>query len=126
MKNLATVFKDKTLEELVIKNEKPKVEPLEPTLAEKRAILAALVEGKTYKEIKKEVRRVEKEKRTRPKYKQVVDSETGMAETVEDGTEEYDHQLSAKGFSYGQIKEIDMARLAKIAELTPAVEAKEL
>lgn len=33
---------------------------------------------------------------------------------------------SAKGFSYGQIKEIDMARQAKIAELTPEPEVEEI
>jgi hypothetical protein len=31
---------------------------------------------------------------------------------------------SAKGFSYAQIKEIDLARQAKIAELTPVEEAE--
>ncbi len=90
MKNLATIFKDKTLEELVIKDTKVQVEPLEPTLAEKKAILAALVEGKSYKEIKKEVRRFEMEGEV---------------------------QKSAKGFSYGQIALIDKARKDKITEL---------
>ena len=91
MENLDTVFKDKKLEDLVVAVPVKESTLLEPTLAEKKAILAGLVEGKSYKEIRKSVRRVD------------MDGEK---------------QVSAKGFSYGQIKEIDMARLAKIAELT--------
>jgi hypothetical protein len=91
MENLDTVFEGKELEDLVVVAPAKELNLLEPTLEEKEAILAGLVAGKSYKEIRKTVRRVE------------MDGEK---------------QVSAKGFSYGQIKEIDMARLAKIAELT--------
>ena len=36
-----------------------------------------------------------------------------------------DKQVSAKGFSYGQIKEIEMGMKAKVIELTPKPVAEE-
>jgi hypothetical protein len=89
MKNLTTALTGKKLEDLkVVKAEKVS-NLLEPTKKEIESILVALKEGKEYKEIKKEIRRVA--------------------------------EGSAKGFSYGQIKEIDMARLEKIVKLSPKV-----
>lgn len=95
MENLDKALTGKKLEDLQVVEKTKKSNLLEPTKEEVEQILAALVEGKGYGEIKKEVRRVE------------MDGET---------------QVSAKGFSYGQIKEIDMARQAKIVELSPKVE----
>jgi len=95
MKNLSTALKDKTLEDLNAEQVAPVSNLLEPTKGEIESILALLAEGKSYKEVKREVRRFKMK-----------------------GEE----QESAQGFSYGQIKEIDMARLAKVAELTPVVE----
>jgi hypothetical protein len=95
MKNLEKALKGKKLEELVSTVNNVEVTLLEPTEAEVGQILNLLKEGKTYREIKLAVRR-----------------------TVMEG----DVQKSAQGFSYGQIKEIDLARQSKIAELTPVAE----
>jgi len=116
MKNLEKALKGKKLEDLVSTVNNVEVTLLEPTEAEVGQILNLLKEGKTFREIKLAVRRTETEKRMRPKYKEVE------GEQVADGEEEYDFQISAQGFSYGQIKEIDLARQAMIAELTPVVE----
>jgi methionine aminopeptidase len=107
MQNLDAVLLDKKLEELA---RFAKVEPtsnlIEPTKAEIEAVIAMLREGREYKEIKKAVRRV------------MTDKDGG--------------QLSAKGFSYGQIREIELGMDARIAELAakpvmgvePVLEAK--
>lgn len=97
MDNLSTVLDTKKLEDLKpVEAETPLTTTLEPTAEEIALILTAIKEGKEDKEIKKEIRRVVKDK---------------------DGK-----QTSAQGFSYKQIKEIREAREAKIVELeTPAV-----
>lgn len=95
MENLDTALDGKKLEDLVA--EKPAKEStlIEPTKAEVEAMIALLKEGASYKNIRMTVRRVE------------MDGEK---------------QLSAKGFSYGQIKEIELGMQAKIVELSPEVE----
>ena len=96
MENLTKVIDSLKIEDLKTTEEVKPVENLiEPTEAEIKLIVTALKDGKEYKEIKKTIRRVEM-----------------------DG----DKQISAKGFSYGQIKEIDLARQEKIVELTPKEE----
>jgi|SaaInlLV_10m_DNA_2_1039722.scaffolds.fasta_scaffold122760_1 hypothetical protein len=87
MKELEKALKEKKLEDLKKVKTDSGSNLLEPTQAEIESILTALKDGKSYKEIKKEVRR-----------------EVGVGK---------------QGFSYGQIKEIDMAREAKVTELTP-------
>ena len=94
MENLDIAMKSKKLKDLQVEKIEPKSILLEPTKVEIELILAALKDGKAYKEIKKEIRREE--------------------------------EGSSKGFSYGQIKEIDMARKLKIADLTPVEEVVEL
>ena len=137
MENLDKALSAKKLEDLVA--EVPAKEPnlLEPTQAEIEQIITLLKEGKSYKEIRMEVRRVEEEERTRmvqkereatrkvpnPEYNaetnpdvdQEID-ETYMEQYEEE--EAYQFQLSAKGFSYGQIKEIELGMKAKIVKLT--------
>lgn len=98
MENLDIVLEDKKLEDLKAVAEQPKTTLIEPTQEEIEAIIVLLKEGKAYNEIKKTVRRV----------------------IEKDGK-----QISAQGFSYGQIKEIDLAREAKIVELTPKEEVIE-
>lgn len=79
------------LDDLTSTKEVTKVSNLiDPTTKEIKSIVTALKEGKSYKEIKKEIRRKE--------------------------------GVSNKGFSFGQIKEIDIARRAKIASLKESVE----
>jgi len=92
MENLSKSLEGKTLEDLQTVSKAGVSNFIEPTQEEIELILAALAEGKGYSEIKKTVRRVE------------MAGET---------------QISAKGFSYGQIKEIDLARHVKIKELIP-------
>ena len=94
MENLVKAMEGLKLNDLKDEKGKGGSNLLEPTEKEVGSILAALKDGKSYKDIKKEVRRVEKD-----------------GEVVK----------SCKGFSYGQIKEIDMARQKKIVELTPKV-----
>lgn len=118
MENLDKALKSKKLEDLVKTKETAKSNLIEPTKQEIEAIVAMLAEGKAYREIKLAVRRTETEKRTKKK----LDEEGN--ETDQD--EEYDHQLSSKGFSYGQIREVDLARLAKVSELQPKEESEEL
>ena len=91
MENLDTALVSKKLEDLVAEKPTTNSNLIEPTQAEIDLIITALKEGKPYGEIKKTVRRVEE-----------IDGK----------------QISAKGFSIGQIKEIDLARQAKITELT--------
>ena len=86
MKNLDKALEGKKLEELKTIKSIGASNLIEPTQAEIELILAALKDGKSYKEIKKEIRR-----------------EVGVGK---------------QGFSYGQIKEIDLARQEKIVELT--------
>jgi len=91
MENLDAALSAKKLEDLETKVVSSDSNLIEPTVEEIELIIAALVDGKSYSEIKKTIRRVEMEK---------------------------DVQISAKGFSYGQIKEIDLARLASLEKLT--------
>ena len=93
MKNLEAALSEKALSDLVATKAAPATTLLTPTVGEIETILSHMKEGKDYKWIKKNVRRV-----------------------ITEG----DRQISAKGFSVGQIKEIDEARRAKISELTPA------
>jgi len=92
MENLDTALASKKLEDLEPVSTAVQSNLIEPTVAEIEAILTSLKEGKSYGEIKKTVRRV---------------------------IEKEGKQTSAQGFSFGQIKEIDMARLNKLNELTP-------
>ena len=92
MENLVTALKSKKLEDLTIVKEVKATNVIEPTQVEIDSIIVALKEGTPYGEIKKSIRRV----------------------VEKDGK-----QTSAKGFSLGQIKEIDLGRVQKIAELTP-------
>jgi len=92
MENLTKALSAKKLEDLVVALKVKESTLLEPTKVEIEAIIVLLKEGKLYKEIRKTVRRV------------VMDGET---------------QVSAKGFSYGQIKEVEMGMKAKVIELTP-------
>ena len=92
MENLVTALKSKKLEDLVATKVAKETTLIEPTQAEVEEIITALKEGKSFGEIKKTIRRVVKKE---------------------------GKQISAKGFSYGQIKEIDLGRNAKIVELTP-------
>jgi len=98
MENLDTVLADKKLEDLVTVKPVKKSNILEPTEAEIELIITAIKEGKAYKEIRKTIRRV------------VMDGEK---------------QISAKGFSYGQIKEIELRMNDKVTELN-SIETKEL
>jgi len=95
MENLQTVMEAKKLEDLQVAAKSPATTTLEPTAEEIETILVALKEGKDHRAIKKTVRRV----------------------IEKDGK-----QVSAQGFSFEQIKEIDDARKAKIAELMPKEE----
>jgi len=95
MKNLSSALKDKTLEDLKPEATGSVSNLIEPTKGQIETIMGMLKEGKTYSEIKKTVRKI----------------------TKKDGK-----QVSAQGFSFAQIKEIDLARKAKIAELTPEPE----
>ena len=97
MENLSKALTGKKLEDLVATKVAKESNILEPTKAEVEQIIVLLKEGKPYKEIRKTVRRVE------------MSGET---------------QVSAKGFSYGQIKEIELGMQAKIVELSPVVEEK--
>ena len=92
MENLDKALKSKKLEDLVIEPKTKVSNLLEPTQAEIEQIISLILEGKPYKEIRKSIRRV------------VMDREI---------------QVSAKGFSYGQIKEIELGVENKITELTP-------
>ena len=92
MENLTKALSAKKLEDLVVAPKVKVSKILEPTEAEIEQIFTLLQDGTPYKEIRKTVRRV------------VMDK---------------DKQVSAKGFSYGQIKEIEMGIKAKIVELTP-------
>ena len=92
MENLEIVLDTKKLEDLQSVTSEPVCVLLEPTVDEINTIIGHLVDGKEYKWIKQNVRRV----------------------VMKDGK-----QLSAKGFSIGQIHEINLARNAKIIELTP-------
>ena len=92
MENLGTVIKDKTLEQLQAAPKVAATTRLEPTVPEIETILGHLKDGKDYRWIKRNVRRV----------------------VTKDGK-----QISAQGFSVEQLKEIDAARQAKIAELSP-------
>jgi len=89
MENLSKALESKTSKELTTSDLGVQTTTLEPTQVEIEEILTALIEGKSYGEIKKTVRRV------------IVDGGT---------------QVSAQGFSLEQIKEIDDARLAKVNE----------
>ncbi len=95
MENLDKALTGKKLEDLVVAPVAKKSNLIEPTKAEVETIIGLLKEGKNYKEIRMTVRRIE---------------------------EKGEKQVSAKGFSYGQIKEIELAMEAKIVELTPAPE----
>ena len=92
MENLDIALSSKKLEDLVVVPTAKATTKIEPTKAEIEQIIALLLEGKTYKEIRMTVRRVEM-----------------------DG----DKQLSSKGFSYGHIKEIELGIENKVKELTP-------
>ena len=149
MENLEKSLEGKKLEDLVTAPKGSVSNLLEPTEAEIETILVSLKEGKPYKDIKKEVRRTKSEERertvqvtkTRPATRTVsqpkldkdgneekdAEGKTVMEdveeeyqeEYQEDKVEKYQYQLYSRGFSYGQIKEIDLGRQAKIAELTP-------
>jgi hypothetical protein len=93
MDNLSKVIESLKLEDFQVE-EKEVSNPIEPTEDEIKVIVDALNVGKSHLEVKKEVRRVE------------YDGKGNI--------------LSAKGFSFEQIKEIDDARKAKFAELTEA------
>lgn len=95
MENLQTVIETKKLEDLQATAAAPKTTTLKPTVEEIETILVALKDGKDHRAIKKTVRRV------------VMDGEK---------------QVSAQGFSLAQIREIDAARISKIAELSPKEE----
>lgn len=96
MENLSKALEGKTLEELKpVAPEAAKQNLIEPTEAEVAQIVEALKAGDSHSKIKKEVRRVVKEGEV---------------------------QKSAQGFSFGQIKEIEMAWKYKIVELTPCEE----
>ena len=95
MDNLTAALADKKIEDLKFDIEYSTSNLIEPTVDEINLILAELANGTSYKEIKGSVRRF-----------------------IKDG----DNQVSAQGFSYSQIKEIDEARKAKVIEL----EAKEV
>lgn len=90
---------------------------IEPTKDEIIAILTALKGGTSHTEIKQNIRRRVYETRQRPATRTVKDSEG--KDVKEEYQEDYEHLVSAHGFSFGQIREIDKARLAKISELTP-------
>lgn len=98
MENLDKAIEGLKLEDLKTENE-VKTFTIEPTKEEIETIIGHLKDGKEYSWIKKNVRRV----------------------VEKDGK-----QISAQGFSFGQIKEIDLARTAKIDELTPKEEAEEI
>uniref|UniRef100_A0A6M3Y6L6 Uncharacterized protein n=1 Tax=viral metagenome TaxID=1070528 RepID=A0A6M3Y6L6_9ZZZZ len=95
MDNLDKAFEGLKLEDVQISLNEGTSNLIEPTEAEIGLIRQALLDGKDYKEIKKTIRRVEK------------DGET---------------QVSAKGFSHAQIHEIKLAMEAKVAELSPKEE----
>ena len=99
MENLDKTLTGKKLEDLVVAPKVKVSNVLEPTEAEIEQIFTLLQAGTPYKEIRKTVRRV------------VMDK---------------DKQVSAKGFSYGQIKEIEMGIKAKIVELSPKPVAEDV
>ena len=88
-----------TLEDLTPVVEERESNLIEPTDEEKLQIVELLKQGVSHKRIKKEVRRVEEDAEGK--------------------------QLSAKGFSFGQIKEIELVWRAKLAELRPEEELEE-
>lgn len=91
MENLEKALLSLSKEDLIEVKEAPKSTLIEPTEDEIKSIICALKSGLSLKEIKKTIRRFELD---------------------EDG-----NQLSAKGFSDEQIKEIDEARLKKVSDL---------
>lgn len=145
MKNLSTALKDKTIEDLQSEVQTASSNLIEPTKALIAQVLEMLKDGKSYREIKLTVRDIKTEKRNRivekereatrmipnPEYNAETNPEVPqeIEETYTEKYEEeeqYDHQLYSRGLSYGQIKEIDLARQAKIAELTQSEEPAEL
>ena len=98
MENLSKALTGKKLEDLVATKVAKESNILEPTKAEVEQIIVLLKEGTPYKVIRKTVRRVEMSGKD---------------------------QVSAKGFSYGQIKEIELGMKAKVVELTPKPVVKE-
>jgi hypothetical protein len=99
MENLNKALNTYTAEELCVEKEVVKENLLEPTEAEIKSIINAIKEGKTDKEIKVTVRRF-------------IKNEKG-------------EQVSAQGFSYGQIQEIRNAVDQKAATVVKEVEINE-
>lgn len=85
MENLSTALEGLELSDLQATKPAKTSNLIEPTVEEIRAIITALKDGVSYKDIKKTIRR--------------------------------DVDGAKLGFSYGQLKEIDLGRQAKIAEL---------
>ena len=95
MENLEIALIDKKLEDLKSDVSGVATFQIEPTKEEIETILGHLKEGKDYKWIRRNVRRI----------------------VMKDAK-----QVSAQGFSRQQIQDIDRARQAKIVELSPKEE----
>ncbi len=117
MKNLQTALNGKTLADLTADRPAGGSNLLEPTKTEIEAIMALLKLGKSHEEIKQTVRRFLFETRTRTATRAAKDADGN--DIQEEFEEEYQHQLSGQGFSFGQLNEIERGMKAKIAELTP-------
>ena len=119
MKNLDTALTGKKLTDLQADKLVGGSNLVEPTKVEIEAIMSALKAGMSPSEIKKTIRRWEKDGSPLPQIEVDVILALSDEQRKAQKPERAAQKITAKGFSSEQINLINEARLKKIAELIP-------